>query len=168
VLQVVADRELMFAHFRQHGSNRVPKSVPAYTVLPIRLNDVALGTASQDQLNRHRAGRSRQPIPRDGPGPAQSPDLHQLPLHLEGTARPVLRKSSVEQVAHGDILAFMARCYQLGLGHRAVYNKLLVVLQLFKRHGKSDLIASSDWPKCVEKIRPIYEPEEIQSMLNHA
>src|SRR5579864_5745135 len=31
VPQVVADRELMFAHLRQHGSNRVPKRVPAHT-----------------------------------------------------------------------------------------------------------------------------------------
>src|SRR5579864_4808882 len=31
VPQVVADRELMFAHFRQHGSNRVSKRVPAHT-----------------------------------------------------------------------------------------------------------------------------------------
>ncbi len=81
---------------------------------------------------------------------------------------PSYEKSSVEQVAREDILVFMARCYQLGLGHRTVYDKLVVVLQLFKRRGKSGLIASSDWPKYVEKIRPIYEPEEIQSMLNHA
>ena len=81
---------------------------------------------------------------------------------------PSYEKSSVEQVAREDILVFMARCYQLGLGHRTVYDKLVVVLQLFKRHGKSGLIASSDWPKYVEKIRPIYEPEEIQSMFKHA
>ena len=81
---------------------------------------------------------------------------------------PSYEKSSVEQVAREDILVFMARCYQLGLGHRTVYDKLVVVLQLFKRRGKSGLIASSDWPKYVEKIRPIYEPEEIQSMLSHA
>jgi len=81
---------------------------------------------------------------------------------------PSYEKSSVEQVAREDILVFMARCYQLGLGHRTVYDKLVVVLQLFKRRGKSGLIASSDWPKYVEKIRPIYEPEEIQSMFNHA
>src|SRR5450432_3837453 len=31
VPQVVADRELMFAHLRQHASNRMPKGVPAHT-----------------------------------------------------------------------------------------------------------------------------------------
>lgn len=81
---------------------------------------------------------------------------------------PSYEKSSVDQVAREDILAFMARCYQLGLGHRTVYDKLVVVLQLFKRHGKTGLIASSDWPKYVETIRPIYEPEEIQVMLKRA
>lgn len=77
-------------------------------------------------------------------------------------------KSSVDQVAREDIMAFMARCYQLGLGHRTVYDKLVVVLQFFKRHGKSGLLASSDWPKYVEKIRPIYEPEEIHMMLKES
>ncbi len=81
---------------------------------------------------------------------------------------PSYEKKSVDQVAREDILAFMTRCYELGLGHRTVYDKLVVVLQLFKRHGKSGLIASSDWPKYVETIRPIYEPEEIQSMFKHA
>jgi len=81
---------------------------------------------------------------------------------------PSYKKASVDDVAREDILAFMTRCYELGLGHRTVYDKLVVVLQFFKRHGKSGLVASSDWPKYVEKIRPIYEPEEIQSMLTHA
>jgi integrase/recombinase XerD len=81
---------------------------------------------------------------------------------------PSYEKNSVDQVAREDILAFMTRCYEVGLGHRTVYDKLVVVLQLFKRHGKSGLITSSDWPKYVETIRPIYEPEEIQSMFKHA
>jgi integrase/recombinase XerD len=81
---------------------------------------------------------------------------------------PCYEKNSIDQVTREDILAFMTRCYELGLGHRTVYDKLVVVLQLFKRHGKSGLITSSDWPRFVETIRPIYEPEEIQSMFNHA
>jgi len=32
VPQVVADGELMLAHFRQHRSNRVPKGVPAHAL----------------------------------------------------------------------------------------------------------------------------------------
>ena len=45
---------------------------------------------------------------------------------------------------------------------------MVVVLQLFKRHGKSRLIHSSDWPVYVETIRPIYEAEELEAMFKAA
>ncbi len=67
-----------------------------------------------------------------------------------------------------DILKFMTDCYKGGLGNRTVYDKLVVVLQFFKRNGKIKLIVSSDWPQYVEKIRAIYEPEEIGALLCHA
>ena len=67
-----------------------------------------------------------------------------------------------------NILQFMTDCYKHGLGKRTVYDKLVVVLQLFKRHGKIKLIESSDWPHYVETIAPIYEAEEISAMLRHA
>jgi len=78
------------------------------------------------------------------------------------------RRSFVDQVTREDILQFMTDCYKHGLGKRTVYDKLVVVLQLFKRHGKNKLIESSDWPHYVETIRPIYEAEEISAMLEHA
>jgi integrase/recombinase XerD len=81
---------------------------------------------------------------------------------------PSYEKDSVDQVTREDILTFMTRCYTIGLGPRTVYDKLVVVLQFFKRHGKSGLLAPSDWPKYVETIRPIYEPEEIHAMFKHA
>lgn len=87
---------------------------------------------------------------------------------LEELLLPSYQKTSIDEVTREDILAFMSRCYELELGHRTVYDKLVVVLQLFKRYGKAGLIASSDWPKYVETIRPIYEPEEIQMMLKEA
>jgi integrase/recombinase XerD len=77
-------------------------------------------------------------------------------------------KPHVDEVERGDILHFMTGCYKQGLSHRTVYDKLVVVLQFFKRHGKSQLIEPSDWPDYVETIRPIYEPEEIEAMLGHA
>ncbi len=46
------------------------------------------------------------------------------------------RRSYVDQVTREDILVFMTDCYKQGLGHRTVYDKLVVVLQLFKRRGK--------------------------------
>jgi len=74
----------------------------------------------------------------------------------------------VEDVSREDIVKFMTDCYTKGLGHRTVYGKLVVVLQMLKRYHKTKLIETSDWPNYVEKIRVIYEPEEIQAMLRHA
>jgi len=71
-------------------------------------------------------------------------------------------------VERQDILNFMTDCYKKGLGSRTVYDKLVVVLQLFKRHGKTKLIESNDWPDYVDTIRPIYEADEIGTMLEHA
>lgn len=51
---------------------------------------------------------------------------------------------------------------------RTVYDKLVVVLQFFKRFGKTKLIESNDWPGYVETIRPIYEAEEIEAMFHSA
>ena len=62
----------------------------------------------------------------------------------------------------------MTDCYKQGLGSHTVYDKLVGVLQSFKRYGKTKLIVSSDWPEYVETIRPIYEPEEIEAVLRHA
>lgn len=70
----------------------------------------------------------------------------------------------MDEVTRQDIIDFMTYCYKQGLGNRTVYDKLVVVLQLFKRHGKSRLIEKSDWPEYVETIRPIYEAEELEAM----
>jgi len=75
---------------------------------------------------------------------------------LDKLLRQWCRKSYVDQVTREDILQFMTDCYKHGLGKRTVYDKLVVVLQLFKRYGKIKLIESSDWPHYVETIRPIY------------
>lgn len=74
----------------------------------------------------------------------------------------------VEDISRDDILKFITDCYKLGLGGRTVYDKLVVVLQMFKRYGRTKLIEKNDWPDYVEKIRPIYEPEEIQTLLGNA
>jgi integrase/recombinase XerD len=74
----------------------------------------------------------------------------------------------VEEISRDDILKFITDCYKHGLGGRTVYDKLVVVLQMFKRYGKTKLIQPSDWPDYVEKIRPIYTAVEIRTMLQHA
>ena len=62
----------------------------------------------------------------------------------------------------------MTYCYELGLGARTVYDKVVTVLQLFKKHGRTGLMEKGDWPKYVDAIRPIYEPEELIAMFNVA
>ena len=74
----------------------------------------------------------------------------------------------VEDISREDILKFITDCYKLGLGGRTVYDKLVVVLQMFKRYGRTKLIEKNDWPDYVDKIRPIYEPEEIQTLFRLA
>jgi integrase/recombinase XerD len=87
---------------------------------------------------------------------------------LDKLLKQSCQRSFVDQVTREDILQFMTDCYKRGLGKRTVYDKLVVVLQLFKRHGKTKLIEPSDWPDYDEIIRPIYEAEEIAAMLKHA
>lgn len=77
-------------------------------------------------------------------------------------------KTYVDEVGREDILKFITDCYKSGLANRTVYDKLVVVLQFFKRFGKTKLLEPSDWPAYVETIRPIYEGEEIETMLSHA
>src|SRR5579859_1843322 len=87
---------------------------------------------------------------------------------LDTLLRGSYRKTFVDQVTRDDILEFMTDCYKLGLGKRTVYDKLVVVLQLFKRHGKTNLLKPGDWPDYVEAIRPIYESEELEALLKAA
>jgi integrase/recombinase XerD len=87
---------------------------------------------------------------------------------LETLFRQSCTAKHVEDISRDDILQFMTYCYSQGLGHRTVYDKLVVVLQMFKRYDRTKLIQPSDWPSYVEKIRVIYELEEIQTLLRHA
>lgn len=87
---------------------------------------------------------------------------------LDTLLRESCRKTYVDQVAREDILQFMTDCYGKGLGRHTVYDKLVVVLQMFKRYGKTRLLDKSDWPEYVETIRPIYEAEELEAMFRVA
>lgn len=87
---------------------------------------------------------------------------------LDVLLRNSYTKTYVDEVIREDILRFMSDCFNLGLGPRTVYDKVVVVLQLFKRNGRTGLVESSDWPEYVDAIRPIYEEEEIEMMLRHA
>jgi len=97
-------------------------------------------------------------------------------LRTYRTYRPTLNilfrnsytKTYVDEVTREDILKFTSDCFDQGLVPRTVYDRLITVLQPFKRHGLKGLVERSDWPSYVETIRPIYEPEEIAAMLRHA
>jgi integrase len=87
---------------------------------------------------------------------------------LDTLLRASYKKKYVEDATRDDVLDFMTRCYELGLGARTVYDKVVTVLQLFKKHGRSGLMEKGDWPNYVDTSRPIYEPEELQAMFKAA
>ena len=83
---------------------------------------------------------------------------------LDVLLRASYKKKHVEDATRQDAIDFMTYCYEQGLGPRTVYDKVVTVLQLFKKHGRSGLMEKGDWPKYVDTIRPIYEPEELTAM----
>jgi integrase/recombinase XerD len=83
---------------------------------------------------------------------------------LDVLLRASYRKKYVEDATRQDAIDFMTYCYEQGLGSRTVYDKVVTVLQLFKKHGRSGLMEKGDWPKYVDAIRPMYEPEELTAM----
>lgn len=87
---------------------------------------------------------------------------------LDTLLRASYKKEYVEDATRDDVLDFMTHCYELGLGARTVYDKVVTVLQLFKKHGRTGLMEKGDWPNYVDTIRPVYEPEELQAMFRAA
>ncbi len=81
---------------------------------------------------------------------------------------PRTKKKYVEDATRQDAIDFMTYCYEQSLGSRTVYDKVVTVLQLFKKHGRSGLMEKGDWPKYVDAIRPMYEPEELNAMFSVA
>jgi integrase/recombinase XerD len=87
---------------------------------------------------------------------------------LDVLLRASYKKTYAEDATRQDAIDFMTHCYEMGLGARTVYDKLVTVLQLFKRHGREKLLEKGDWPSFVETIRPIYESEELTAMFEVA
>ena len=86
---------------------------------------------------------------------------------LDVLLRASYKKKYVEDATREDVLDFMTYCYELGPGARTVYDKVVTVLQLFKKHGRG-LMEKGDWPKYVDAIRPMYEAEELTAMFKVA
>ena len=87
------------------------------------------------------------------------------------TYRPILedfksscRKTHIEDVDRQDILDFATGCVKSGQKGKTIYNKLVVLSQLMKRHGKDKILVKADWPSFVDTVRPIYEDGELSSL----
>ncbi len=87
---------------------------------------------------------------------------------LDVLLRASYKRKYAEDATRQDAIDFMTYCYEQGLGARTVYDKVVTVLQLFKRHGREKLLEKGDWPSYVDTIRPIYEPEELTAMFKVA
>jgi integrase len=87
------------------------------------------------------------------------------------TYRPILNsfktfcsKRHVDEVERQDLLDFSTHCMKQGQEGKTVYNKLVVLSQVLKRHGKRKVLNSADWPSFVETVRPIYEDTELTNL----
>jgi integrase len=87
------------------------------------------------------------------------------------TYRPILNsfktfcaKPHVDAVERQDLLDFSTHCMKQGQKGKSIYNKLVVLSQVLKQHGKRKLLTSADWPSFVETVRPIYEDAELAKL----
>jgi integrase len=87
------------------------------------------------------------------------------------TYRPILRSFGefcphiyIDQVDRTVLQDFATLCLKAGQNGKTIYNKLVVLCQLLKQHGRSKLLAPSDWPSFVETVRPIYEDAELKAL----
>jgi integrase/recombinase XerD len=89
------------------------------------------------------------------------------------TYRPILqsfksfcRKSHVDEVERQDLLDFATDCLKRGQKGKSIYNKLVVISQVMKQHGRAKLLNAADWPSFVETVRPIYEDAELEKLFH--
>lgn len=87
------------------------------------------------------------------------------------TYRPILQsfktfcsKTHVDEVGRRDLLDFATDCIKRGQKGKSVYNKLVLLSQVMKQHGRVKLLTSTDWPSFVETVRPIYEDAELSKL----
>jgi hypothetical protein len=72
-------------------------------------------------------------------------------------------KTYVDDVERQDLLDFATDCLKQGQKGKSIYNKLVVISQVMKQHGKAKLLNAADWPSFVETVRPIYEDFDWRS-----
>lgn len=74
------------------------------------------------------------------------------------------RKTYLQDVQREDLLHFIRKLYELNCGPRTAYNRAVIVSQVLKANGIKGLLHKRDWPKYVDPIRPVYEPEELKAL----
>jgi integrase/recombinase XerD len=153
----------------------------------------AVGPNAQDAADKARVKQAELAATRNGiiPVPAAvetAPDRTPLPSALDGyleyvryhrslrtfrTYRPILEsfktfcpKSHIDEVERQDLLDFATHCMKQGQKGKSVYNKLVVLSQVLKQHGKVKLLTAADWPSFVETVRPICEDAELTSLFS--
>lgn len=96
---------------------------------------------------------------------------HHRSLRTYRTYRPILQsfkefctKAHVDEVERQDLLDFATDCTKQGQHGKSVYNKLVVISQVLKQHGKRKLLNTADWPSFVETVRPLYEDSELETL----
>jgi integrase/recombinase XerD len=89
------------------------------------------------------------------------------------TYRPILAsfktfctKTDVADVERQDLIDFATDCMKKGQKGKSIYNKLVVISQVMKQHGKAKLLNAADWPSFVETVRPIYEDAELTKLFD--
>jgi integrase/recombinase XerD len=75
------------------------------------------------------------------------------------------RKTYLQDVQREDLLHFIRKLYEMKCGPHTAYNRAVIVSQLLKANGIKGLLHKRDWPKYVDPIRPVYEPEELKALL---
>ena len=151
----------------------------------------AAGPNAQDAADRGRVKEAELTAAHNGiippvPKPEPKPERTSLPSALDDyleyvryhrslrtyrTYRPILqsfkgscRKAHVDEVERQDLLDFATYFMKQGQKGKSVYNKLVVISQVLKQHGKRKLLNSADWPSFVETVRPIYEDAELATL----
>jgi len=89
------------------------------------------------------------------------------------TYRPILTSfgefcscTYVDEIERDTLLEFATRCLKTGQGGKTIYNKLVVISQLLKQHGRPKLLTPTDWPSFVETVRPIYEDDDLENLFS--
>jgi hypothetical protein len=151
----------------------------------------AVGAHAQDAVEKTRIKQAELAAIRNGVIPAlpaieETPKRTVLAVALDGyseyvryhrslrtfrTYRPILesfkafcQKTHVDDVERQDLLDFATDCMKQGQKGKSIYNKLVVLSQVMKQHGRPKLLNAADWPSFVETVRPIYEDFELAKL----